>query len=219
MTTNATKTVALLLPNGNIIPIRHLGNGHVVAACGKCQGTGYIPAFGYHDSGVCYDCQGVGHRAKSKVHASEGAMVEYLVAKAEADERKRTKAEAAAEAKWLAEAPAREAKRLADEAAEAQAKLERETKLASQSHLDGAFGERVAFSGVVTLSRQIDGHYGPSVLTVVKQADGSEVKFFSTAKFAWALEVDDEVSLTGEIAGWDTYGDAKQTTVKRAKLA
>jgi RecJ-like exonuclease len=29
--------------------------------CGKCKGTGVVECYRYHDSGVCYECKGIGH--------------------------------------------------------------------------------------------------------------------------------------------------------------
>jgi hypothetical protein len=129
-------------------------------------------------------------------------------------EREVSRLAAAAAAKLLQKNQAEEAQKQA----EAQAKAEREAKLAAQSYLEGTVGDRVVFSGTVKVSKSFDGHYGPSVLTVVA-VGASEVKFFSTAKFAWALNEGDEVTLSAEISGYEVYGDAKQTVVKRAKLA
>lgn len=214
MTTQRPKTIALLLPSGGVVPILPLSHGRVVEACAKCTGTGYIAHFGYHDEGVCYGCGGQGYKDSSKIHDSEGHLVEYLEKR-----RARREAQAAKEhAEWLAAAPAREAAAQAAKAEEEARELARQAALDEQTYLDGAVGDRVVFSGTVKVSKSFDGHFGPSVLTVVA-VGASEVKFFSTAKFAWALSEGDEVTLSAEISGFEVYGSAKQTVVKRAKLA
>ena len=217
MTTKTT--IAITLTDGHVIPAVRFPNGNLTSACFKCNGSGYIAAFGYYDDGVCFSCSGRGYKEGAKFFATEAALVEHIEKAAkrrEASRKSRAKKEEAERLVRLAEWEAGAAEREAKEAAVA---AEREAKLAGQSHLAGEIGERGAFSGAVKLTRSFSGNSGPSLLVVVSLDGGSEVKFFSTANFAWELNEGDEVSLTGEISGFDQYGESKQTVVKKAKVA
>jgi hypothetical protein len=200
---------------GFTIRVRRYADGSVVLACAKCQGTGHVTHFAYHDEGVCYTCQGRGVSSKAKRFADEAALIADLELKAKRREASRKSRAKKEEAQRLVNLAAWEAEQEVEKAAAAA----REAKLQEQAHLTGEIGERVAFSGVVKLTRSFSGNYGPSLLVVVSLEGGSEVKFFSTANFAWELNEGDQVSLTGEISGFDSYGDSKQTVVKKAKIA
>lgn len=217
MTTKTT--IAITLTDGHVIPAVRFPNGNLTSACFKCNGSGYIAAFGYYDDGVCFSCSGRGYKEGAKFFATEAALVEHIekaAKRSEASRKSRAKKEEAERLVRLAEWEAGAAERDAKEAAAA---AEREAAYGKQVHLDGQVGEVVAFGGVVKFTKSFDGNYGPSLLVVVQQPSGSEVKFYSTAKFAWELNSGDEVSLVAEITGFGEYEGTKQTSVKKAKVA
>ncbi len=214
-----TKTISQIqLPNHRALTVIVAPNGNLFLACVKCQGTGYIAGFAYHDEGVCYTCSGLGAKQNAKAFADEAAVLDWYTKSEKRRAARHAKEAAAREAAWEAGREAREADIAARAAAEEAARLEAEARLAASTYLEGEIGERVGFTGTVKLVKSIEGHYGHSLLVIVAVGTG-EVKFFTTAKFAYDLEEGQEVSLTGEIAGWDTYGDVKQTSVKKAKVA
>lgn len=197
-------------------------HGRVTLACFKCGGSGYIPGFAYNEDGICFACGGNGARkirGEAKAFDTVEQLVDWIVKSNKRAEASRKSREKKAEAEclervaaWEAGRPEREAKAAAEAAA-------REAAYGRQVHLDGQIGDVVSFGGVVKFTKSFEGTYGPSLLVVVQQPSGSEVKFYSTAKFAWALESGDEVSLTAEITGFGEYEGTKQTSVKKAKVA
>lgn len=102
----------------------------------------------------------------------------------------------------------------AEEQARLQAHLDRK---ASLKHFPAEVGEQITFSGVVTKSIAIDGHYGSQVLTVVETANLETLKIFSTAKWAWETYEGDQVTLTGLVVSHDIYEGDPQTLIKKAK--
>lgn len=212
---SARTIIAVTTIAGHTIPVASV-NGKFVVACAKCQGTGHIAHFGYHDDGVCYGCAGQGIKSGTKAYATELELVTALDKAAKTRDARRAREHAKWEAEREANIAAYEAQQEAERLAAEAAAAERE---AASSHLVGEIGERVGFTGTVKVLKSFSGNYGPSLFVVVALTTGGEVKFFSTANFAWDLNEGDEVSLTGEIAGFDAYQGTKQTTVKKAKIA
>lgn len=81
----------------------------------------------------------------------------------------------------------------------------------------GAIGDKLTVTGVVTLAKQIDADYGPSMLVLV-QTEGSVVKFFTGASWVWEVEQGDEVTLVGTVKSHDEYRETKQTMLSRPRL-
>jgi hypothetical protein len=217
-----SKQIESLSRDGLETFIVRFANNRVALACGKCGGHGNIPHFGYVDDGICFACEGSGIHTVRGDRKSYDSIDELVAAvlksikRTEASRKSRAKKEEAARlervAAWEAARPEREAK----EAAEA---AEREAAYGKQTYLDGQVGDVVSFGGVVKFTKSFEGNYGPSLLVVVQQPSGSEVKFYSTAKFAWALDSGDEVNLVAEITGFGEYEGTKQTSVKKTKVA
>lgn len=197
-------------------------HGRVTLACFKCGGSGYIPGFAYNEEGVCFACSGRGVRlvrGEAKVFDTVDQLVDWIIKsekRAEASRKARAKKAEAERLERLAEWEAGREEREAKAAAEAAA---REAAYGKQTWLEGEVGDVVSFEGVVKFTKSFEGNYGPSLLVVVQQPSGSEVKFYSTAKFAWALSAGEEVSLVAEITGFGEYEGTKQTSVKKAKVA
>lgn len=81
----------------------------------------------------------------------------------------------------------------------------------------GQVGDTVTVTGKVTVTLPIDGMYGQSVLLVL--TDGKvTAKTYTTAKWAWAAERGDTLTLTGTVKAQEEYEGTKQTVLARPKV-
>lgn len=92
---------------------------------------------------------------------------------------------------------------------------DRDTQAATQ--YAGQIGEVVTVTGQVTVALSLDGQWGPSCMVVI--TDGIlTAKAYSTAKWAWAAERGDTLTLTGTVKDRSEYQGTRQTVLARAKV-
>lgn len=82
----------------------------------------------------------------------------------------------------------------------------------------GTVGERLEVSGKVTMVREIAGYYGTTLLVGVSVGAGDRVKMFTTAAWADAAEVGDQVRLAGVVKAHEEYEGKRETVLKRPKM-
>lgn len=81
----------------------------------------------------------------------------------------------------------------------------------------GAVGEKITVEGKIIQAMTIDGTYGASRLVVVSVGDGDRVKMFTSAGWAWDIDIDDTVHLIGTVKNHDEYQGRKETILVRPK--
>lgn len=199
------------VPNQLSMAMVKFKSGRYARYCQKCQGTGNVEYFRYHDDGVCYDCSGDGYWGQ--VFENEESVKVYCQKKAV----RMAKAEAKQEAEQVKRMAEWEAGRAEREAEEQRVQAEREAEIAKFSYIEASVGEIVEFSGEVKASVKIDGNYGWQMLMVVENDQHQQFKFYSTAKWVWDVEVGDKVSVKAEFSGFSEYQGIKQNNVKKVK--
>jgi hypothetical protein len=180
--------------------------------CWKCGGTGnyyinVLTANGHQPKAdTCWPCNGSGTTSKGYT-AEEIQTMATRRAKAEAYRNKKR------QAAWEAKAPEREAAQAAE-----LARLEAiANRKASQQWLDGVIGDKVTITGQIVYTATIDSQYGSSQLIIIKIDDTHKVKMFTTANWAYTVDKDDTVTVTGEIKNFDEYNGEKATQLVREK--
>ncbi len=117
----------------------------------------------------------------------------------------------------LAAMEARQAEKAA-EAAALEAKLEQaRQQKAKLHHIEAEVGAKVTLTGVVTMATTVDTQFGSSRLVVVQTADYQVAKMFTTAEWAWAIDFEDVVTITGTVKSHDEYEGTPQTMIARPK--
>jgi hypothetical protein len=91
---------------------------------------------------------------------------------------------------------------------------ERESFPASEHF--GAVGDKVEFTGTITLIRWIDGAYGTTVLYKIRANDGRIVSWFASREALGDME-NVEVTIKGTIKKHDEYQGQKSTVLTRCK--
>lgn len=81
----------------------------------------------------------------------------------------------------------------------------------------GQVGDKVTFTGQITVIRYIHGQYGTTVLYIIRnQETGVEVKWFASRE-ALGENTGVEVTITGTVKGHDDYQGRKATVLTRCK--
>ena len=158
-------------------------------ACGRCAGTGFLAHYANVWNGTCFKCDGVGALGKSFATAEECQA--HLVKLELAREKREAK---------------REAERIAHEA-----------ELAQWKHLSAELGESVTVTGVVSVAVTIDTQWGSSRLIVIESAQREAIKLFTTAEWAWDVQSDEALTVTGVVKSFDNYDGKPQTVLNRPK--
>ncbi len=101
----------------------------------------------------------------------------------------------------------------------------RAVKAAAEAHAPkyesqwiGKVGERLEVAGEVTQVTAIQGFYGTTLLVIVSVGEGDRVKMFTTAAWADAAEVGDQVKLAGQVKAHEEYEGRRETVLKRPKI-
>jgi hypothetical protein len=193
------------------------GQFTIATLCPKCYGAGWQEVWMRNGSdGVCFKCLGRKTIARSKKTFD-------TLAEAQAHEAALDARAARHEAKRDAEAAAAfEAGRADREAAAlvaAQAEEARLADLATYRHLDALIGQPVTVSGIVKTAVSIDGNYGVQMLVVIETPNREMVKMFTAANWAFNVDRDETITITGEVSGFGEYEGKAQTQVRKPKLA
>jgi hypothetical protein len=186
--------------------------------CYKCSGTGKVDitiSRGNEDS-ICFGCKGRGIDVRGK--STFATREEALAHEAKLD-RAAAKREAKELAAWEAGKAEREANAELNAAAEEARKAAEEAELASWSYLDGYEGDGVLVSGIVKTALSFDGKFGASRLIVIATPAKQLVAMFTTSKFAWSVEEDQELTVSGFISKFDVRDGKKQTVIRNVKVA
>lgn len=86
-----------------------------------------------------------------------------------------------------------------------------------ESEFLGQVGDKIEFTGQITMIRHIEGYYGTTVLYVIRnQETGVEVKWFASRE-ALGDKQGVEVSIKGAVKSHDTYQGRKSTVLTRCK--
>lgn len=177
--------------------------------CKKCSGTGIYwtkrqsanGLQGYPDT--CWRCMGNGADPNTKGLPDLAACERHSVQLAKAADRR--------EAQRVAEWAERKA------AIEPMPEVVEPVKVAYK-HLNANVGDVVTVTGQVTVAVNVETAYGTSRLIVIETADHELIKLFTTAAFAWSVERDQTITVTGTVKGFDEYEGNPQTQLTRAKL-
>lgn len=145
------------------------------------------------------------HEAWAAIRAINGTLIEFAW---KAERGPLTEKQTAFAASLLAE----QAESDAREAAKAAAKAE---KVAASQHL-GAVDAKLTVTGTVKVATtvEVDSYSGYGTerkRLVIVEVDGSEVKFFSQAQWAWDAEKGQTLTLTGTVKRHGEYQGVKQT--------
>jgi hypothetical protein len=181
--------------------------------CGKCSGDGIywrqVPtAHGYDTiADVCFPCNGTG--AVGKVFPTVEA---FDKARANAD-KAQARRDAKREAEWEAGREDREALKADAERSIAEAAAE----LTTWNYLDARIDDTVTITGTVATAVEIETRFGYSRLIVVETDNKEAVKMFTTASWAWEVERDAVVTITGNVKSFDEYEGKAQTMLNYAK--
>ena len=180
-------------------------------ACGRCAGTGFLAHYANVWNGTCFKCDGVGALGKSFATAEEcqAHLVKLELA--------REKREAKREAERLAELEADRPRREAEEAKREAERIAHEAELAQWKHLSAELGESVTVTGVVSVAVTIDTQWGSSRLIVIESAQREAIKLFTTAEWAWDVQSDEALTVTGVVKSFDNYDGKPQTVLNRPK--
>lgn len=180
-------------------------------ACGRCGGTGFLAHYAEIWNGTCFKCDGAGALGKSFPTAEEcqAHIAKLAVA--------REKREAKREAERLAEWEAGRAQREAEEAKRQAEREAREAELAQWKHLEAQEGDTVTVSGVATVSAVVETQWGSSKLIVIETPQREAVKLFTSAEWAWGVERDEALTVTGTVKSFGEYDGKPQTVLNRPK--
>ena len=179
--------------------------------CDRCGGIGRVEAWGHVEGGLCFKCEGEGVTGKS--FATLEALDAHVAKLAVARDKREAKREAERLAKLEAERPQREA----EEAKREAERVAYEAELAQWKHLDAHVDETVTVTGVVAVSAVIDTQWGSSKLIVIETPEREAVKLFTSANWAWGVERDETVTVTGTVKSFDNYDGKPQTVLSRPK--
>jgi hypothetical protein len=187
------------------------GTDRVPAPCSRCSGRGYFDCYGHIFNGRCFQCGGNGQGsisvATARKHARHAAyLTEFAAERAEAQAVARAAAErAAAEAEFAAAYDA--------------AVAENTRRAAMVQGFLGEAGDKITFTGTVTVAKYNAGSYNrsSSMFLVFTTDAGQVVKGFSSSKTVFALKRGDRVAITAKVKGHDAYQGQDQTTVTAIK--
>lgn len=88
---------------------------------------------------------------------------------------------------------------------------------ASVSSFVGTVGEKVTFKATILEVKEIQTQFGASLLIIMADENGNQLKSFSTAQFAYDAVVGNTYTVTGTIKSHDTYKGTKSTMLTRIK--
>lgn len=179
--------------------------------CGRCQGTGFLAHYANVYDGTCFKCEGLG--VVGKAFATREECEAHIAKLAVAREKREAKREAERQAQW-------EAGRAQREAEEAQREAERlayEAELAQWKYLDAREGDSVTVEGVAVVSAVIETQWGSSKLIVIETPQREAVKLFTSAEWAWSVERDEALTVTGVVKSFAEYEGKPQTVLNRPK--
>lgn len=179
-------------------------SGRVFRKCEKCAGAGHIAAYAYYDEGICFSCAGKGYKGRGY------ASVESFLKAAE-----RREAKEALEAEE--QRAAYEANRAELERQAAEAEAARVAAFEAQQFA-GEIGSYVAASGIVEEVFSFDGKFGAARCVTILSGSG-RVKFFTSRKAVWSLEVGSAASVAGEVQQNEVLGNTKISVIKITELA
>ena len=111
----------------------------------------------------------------------------------------------------------RQAEREAKVAAEAAAKAAYEAELAKRRPVEADFGAVVTLTGKVTMATTIETQFGTSRIIVIQTEDYQVAKMFTTANWAWSVDFDEVITISGIVDTSEVYNGCPQTTIKRPK--
>lgn len=183
----------------------------VVDWCDRCGGQKYFKEYSTTYEGVCFKCRGNGwvKRGRSEFdYARDAQAHEDKLDKAE--QKRHAKREAEFEAnRERYEAQAAEMARQ-----EAEAEAQRLAECAEYQWLDAQVGESVEIVGKVVAVAEFESKWG-SCRVVKAEVDPKKlVVWFSSAKWAWDVEVGEYVCRVAMVKSFDVYEGKKQTVVK-----
>jgi len=181
--------------------------------CWKCGGTGIywlrtVTANGVRPTqAVCFPCNGTGHAKKIFSSVEE-------IQKADA---RNEAAKMAREEKEIAKREAMKAQLLAEEAKREEARKQLQAENESWVYLDANTGDKVTVTGTVSVAKTIDTQYGASNLIVIETENKEAVKLFTTAQWAWDVDANQTITVTGTVKSFDEYEGRRQTQLARPK--
>lgn len=187
------------------------GTDRVAAPCSRCGGSGYFRCYGHIYGGRCFQCGGNGQGSVSVATVRRHARVEAFNAEY---------AEQIANARAVAAEAARIAQAAADFAADYDAAhAENARRAAMVQGFLGATGEKVTFTGTVTVAKYIAGSYNrsSSMFLVFTAANGMVATGFSSSQTVMGLERGDVVEVTAKVKATDTYNGQQQTKLTAIK--
>lgn len=180
--------------------------------CHRCGGTGVFASFSHVENGACFHCHG--ERVENgKRYATEEDYEKHVDALAQA----RAKRAAKRDALLAQKEEEHRAQALAEDAKRKKEQEERQAELATYKHLDASVGDTVTVTGTVVVATTVDTQFGASRLIVVETPARETVKLFTTASWAWGVEREESVTVSGTVKSFDTYGDMPQTQLVRPK--
>ena len=183
-------------------------------ACSRCGGKGHLRGYAHYAGGICFGCNGEPTRSEIRVDVvayAKKARQNYLA-------RRR-----------------RQEKRIAEQTARNEAKLERqrnwceangygrvtfEEKNAAQravSAHQGEVGDKVEVTGEVLVYTWVSGHYGDSLLVVLKDDAGNKFKFTTTSATLLETNRGDRITVKAVVKAHAEYRGEKQTVLTRCK--
>ena len=199
-------------------------SGDIARICSRCSGSGIwgqINRFGFSPvTYVCFKCNGIGLVGNSYLD------LPTAIAHCARLEQSRIKAQAKRDAKSKERLDAwKEANKDRLEA-EAKARAERQAQLeidnAKAMYLEGAIGDRVAFSGTVKKAMSFDTNYGyqsgTSRMLIVETEDNCSIKMTTSSDWAFDINEGDEVSMSATIKEFSEFRGGKQTVVKSPRI-
>lgn len=190
-----------------------VGTDRVAAPCSRCGGSGHFDCWGHIYGGRCFQCGGNGQGSISVATARKHARVAAFNAEY---------ATQIADARAVVAAAAEAAQAAADFAADWDAAHAENARRASlvQGFL-GTVGEKVAFTGTVTVAKYISGSYNrSSSMFLVFTADNGQVATgFSSSQTVMGLERGDRVEVTAKVKATDAFNGQQQTKLTAIKAS
>ena len=172
--------------------------------CERCDGSGYLAYYAWHDKGVCYGCAGAGKKKIRLYTEKQNASQFRRFAKAEkiAMERRHVLQELHS----LAE--------LKGKVRQGFWNIEKLHKNAASNHV-GAIGDRIDIDATVSHYFSFDGFYGTTYINIIADGDGNIFVYKGGKRLA---DKGASIRLKATIKEHVEYQGVKQTIINRPKV-
>lgn len=172
--------------------------------CERCDGSGYLAYYAWHDKGICYGCAGAGKKKVRLYTEKQNAAQLRRFAKAE---------QIAMERRHVLE-EINSLLRIKEQVRQGFWNIEKINENAASNHV-GAIGDRIDIDATIKFCMGFEGFYGTTYINTMVDADGNIYVYKGGKRLA---DKGASIRLKATIKDHGEYKGAKQTIINRPKV-